>query len=93
MNGATNEWLVASTIMHSLQLFDCAYVTAHIQVKIEMLSNYPKSNKIDLKFNMTERVVQLSIGTEEYFSITGIENLINRDKSLFLNTQTFLRLK
>jgi hypothetical protein len=46
-----------------------------------------------LKFNMTERVVHLSNGTEEYFSITGIENLIGRDKSLFLNTQTFFKIK
>jgi hypothetical protein len=46
-----------------------------------------------LKFSITERVVQLSIGTEEYFSITGIENLINRDKSLFLNTKTFFKIK
>jgi hypothetical protein len=45
------------------------------------------------KFIMTERVVKLCIDTEEYFSFEGIKNLIDRDKHLFLGTNTFFKVK
>ncbi len=45
------------------------------------------------KFNITERVVKLSLDTEEDFSIKGILNLIERDKHLFINTDTFFKIK
>jgi hypothetical protein len=45
------------------------------------------------KFNITERVVLYAIGTEDYFSISGIKNLIDRDKLLFIDTKTFFKIK
>ena len=45
------------------------------------------------KFNITERVVQLDDQTREFFSFSGIRKLIDRDKSLFVDTNTFFKLK
>jgi hypothetical protein len=46
-----------------------------------------------LKFNLTERVVKLCDETSEFFSFSGIKKLIDRDKSLFINTKTFFKTK
>jgi hypothetical protein len=46
-----------------------------------------------LKFNITERVVKLSIDTEEIFSFSGIKKLIDDDKRLFMSNKTFFKLK
>ena len=46
-----------------------------------------------LKFNLTERVVKLCDETKELFSFSGIKKLIDRDKSLFINTKTFFKTK
>jgi hypothetical protein len=46
-----------------------------------------------LKFNLIERVIQLTEDNEEYFSFTGIKNRIEKDKLLFVNTKTFFKIK
>jgi hypothetical protein len=45
------------------------------------------------KFNITERVVLLCDETSEFFSFSGIKKLINKDKSLFIDTNTFFKIK
>ena len=45
------------------------------------------------KFNITERVVLLTEDTEDYFSISGVKKLIEKDKYLFINTNTFFKIK
>jgi hypothetical protein len=45
------------------------------------------------KFNITERVVLLCDNTSEYFSFLGIKKLIDKDKSLFIDTNTFFKIK
>ena len=45
------------------------------------------------KFNITERVVLLCDETSDLFSFSGIKKLINKDKSLFIDTNTFFKIK
>jgi hypothetical protein len=45
------------------------------------------------KFNITERVVLLCDETSDYFSFSGIKKLIDKDKSLFIDTNTFFKIK
>jgi hypothetical protein len=45
------------------------------------------------KFNIIERVVLLCDETSEFFSFSGIKKLINKDKSLFIDTNTFFKIK
>ncbi|WP_297511719.1 hypothetical protein [Flavobacterium sp.] len=60
---------------------------------IEQIVLTEKVITFPMKFNMIERVVKLCIDTEEYFSFEGIKNLIDRDKHLFLGTNTFFKVK
>ena len=46
-----------------------------------------------LKFNIIERVVYLSDENKESFSFSGIKKLIDGDKKLFINTDTFFKIK
>jgi hypothetical protein len=45
------------------------------------------------KFNITERVVLLCDETSDFFSFSGIKKLINKDKLLFIDTNTFFKIK
>ena len=45
------------------------------------------------KFNIIERVVILTEENKGSFSFAGIKQLIERDKSLFINTNTFFKIK
>ena len=60
---------------------------------IEQIVLKEKHITFPMKFNMTERVVKLCFDTEEYFSFEEIKNLINRDKHLFIGTDTFFKVK
>lgn len=46
-----------------------------------------------LKFNIIERIVYLSEENKESFSFSGIIKLIDGDKKLFINTDTFFKIK
>lgn len=52
-----------------------------------------KNIKFPIKFNITERIVKMNIDNEEYFSLTGIKNLIYKDLHLFRNTTTCLKIR
>lgn len=52
-----------------------------------------KNITFPFKFNITERVVKLCLDTEDSFSIRGILDLIDRDKHLFINTDTLFKIK
>lgn len=45
------------------------------------------------KFNIIERVVLLCDETSDSFSFSGIKKLIDNDKSLFIDTKTFFKIK
>ena len=60
---------------------------------IEQIVLTEKYIPFPMKFYMTERVVKLCVDTEEYFSFEGIKNLINKDKHLFIGTDTFFKVK
>lgn len=60
---------------------------------IEKIILLEKNISFPFKFNITERVVKLCLDTEESFSIRGILDLIERDKHLFINTDTFFKIK
>jgi hypothetical protein len=45
------------------------------------------------KFNIIERVVLLCDETSEFFSFSGIKKLINKDKSLSIDTNTIFKIK
>jgi hypothetical protein len=60
---------------------------------IEQIVLTEKEVLFPMKFNIIERVVKLCIDTQDYFSFYGIKNLINRDKHLFIGTDTFFKVK
>jgi hypothetical protein len=60
---------------------------------IEQIVLTEKHISFPMKFNIIERVVKLCIDTQDYFSFEGIKNLINRDKHLFIGTDTFFKVK
>jgi hypothetical protein len=60
---------------------------------IEQIVLTEKYISFPMKFNIIERVVKLCIDTQDYFSFEGIKNLINKDKHLFIGTDTFFKVK
>ncbi len=60
---------------------------------VERIILNEKKLEFPIKFNITERVVKLNIDTEEYFSLTGINNLISKDLQLFKNTTTCFKIR